>query len=135
VYPAPDTHWRQLIDLSLFADLHPGISLDDVRKQWGEPNSQGTRALGPYWTYQRSGGTVVVYLEEQGSPPFPYTKKWFLEGVPYSTSPSDLFHPSLLERLPDFPDVLNVIVMTERHLPGASVRVENGEVRRVTWLH
>lgn len=135
VYPEGGTYWRQLIDLGLFDGLHPGISAEDARKRWGDPTSNGTRPLGPYWSYEREGGTVIVYLEEQGSPPFPYTKRWFLEGIPESPDPEDLFHSAVLGYLPEDEVTLMVVIMTNRGPPGARVRLEDGEVRLITWVN
>lgn len=134
VYPAAGTHWRQLVDLSLFEGLHPGISIEDARDRLGEPDSKGTRTRESYWRFERGEGLVEILLQVQSSPPFPSGKKWFLRGIPASTDPRDTLHPAVLEKLPESRGRLKVVIMREQGPPGARVVLEDGQVRMVSWV-
>lgn len=134
VYPAAGTHWRQLVDLSLFEGLRPGISIEDARDRWGKPNSEDIGPRESSWRFEREDGLVEILFQVQSSPPFPSGDKWFLSGIPSSTDPREILHPAVLEKIPESRGRLKVVIMREQGGPGARVVLEDGQVREVTWV-
>lgn len=136
IEPADGTHWKQLVDTRLFEGLHPEISIEDARQRLGEPDAKEEKPLGPCWIYRRERGDVELCLEEWGSPPFPYTTKWVLHGVPRASDPGALLDPAVVEHLPSDLEELDLVIMKDDGTrPAVQLEINNGSVRRITWFH
>jgi hypothetical protein len=130
-YPADNADWRQLVDMDIFKGFRPGMSFRDAQNRIGPPDFKGTGPSGPYWIYRRSSGDVRLSHEEMGS--IFLRRWWVLEGIPCPSSPDDIFHKNVAKEIPvdEFP--MTIVIMNNKHHPGAFVEIKKGRVVNIHW--
>jgi hypothetical protein len=135
-YPTSGSDWAELVDLSLFDGLWPGIQVDEAREILGEPGLHFERLMSDDWVYITPNGEITISFADQSSPPFYFIpKRWVLEGRPASNEVASIFHPSVLEHFPTDTPQFEVVIMNNCRYPGITAHIDNGKVEDLTWLN
>jgi len=131
-YPASDTSWTVLVDLSVFEGFWPGMTGDDAVRAVGPPDQYREHGSDRYWIYRRPGARVIVADKDKGSL---FAGRWWrLEALFDPPVPSaDLLHPSVVQELPSRSRLTAAIMtsVTSERSPAAWVSLEDGWVTGV----
>jgi len=109
----------------------------DAAKAVGVPDKKGRRLWGPYYEYQRPGGTVEVSFEEVGSGlTGAVHSSWRLTAYPDKSNVNELIDPVLIGILKrDLQEHTELVVMKPNGAyPVLSVEIDKGRVESILWM-
>lgn len=136
IRPTSKCPWERLINLSVFGDFRPGMTIAEARQEFGPPDSEVELGRDHLWLYRRPQGSIQIGHEDQGSG-LPFMYWWTLKFIPDDGALELFFPTGVAERLRQYrnKDINEIFVLDQCGLPMIVATVQEGKLKQVSWTN
>lgn len=122
-YLHADAHVDELVRMDIFDGFSPGISIEEAVSRVGQPNETGENNFGPFYTFERPAGKIVLSFEKHDSWPSDSPGRWYLNAHPEGWTQQDAFATPILGHLAASQEGQQEVVIMRPDGRGPAVRV------------